>query len=125
MSVADPAIVPDVDIAAVAAKRPLVSVVITTRNRSKLMAEAVESVLAAKDASFDLEIIVVDDGSTDDTQEVLADYPVKVVITSGGVGYRLARNTGLAEAKGDFIQVLDDDDCLTPESLTSLSLIHI
>jgi len=87
----------------------LVSVIITTRNRSRYLREALESVLAVQGAKFHLEVIVVDDGSTDDTPEVLKQYPV-VHLHNGGVGMANARNAGLRAAKGDFVTLLDDDD---------------
>src|SRR5437899_1603331 len=83
----------------------LVSVIITTRNRSKYLREAIESVLAVRSQKFDLEVIVVDDGSTDDTPEVLKQYPV-VHLRTSGIGMANARNTGLRAAKGDFVTLL-------------------
>ena len=95
---------------------PLVSVIITTRNRSKYLKEAIESVLAVQSPKFDLEVIVVDDGSTDDTPEVLKQYPV-VQLRTSGVGMANARNTGLRAAKGDFVTLLDDDDIWLPNNV--------
>jgi len=99
-------------------ERPLVSLVITTRNRSDMVREAIDSALALDNSTFDLEIVVVDDGSTDDTPEVLGDYPVRVVRTTG-VGIGNARTCGLQAATGDFIQFLDDDDVLLPRAIIS------
>ncbi len=70
--------------------KPRATAIITTKNRSTMVVEAVESALAIDTSNLDLEIIVVDDGSTDDTLEVLATYPVKVV-SAGGVGMAAAR----------------------------------
>src|SRR4051794_3079588 len=78
----------------------LVSVIITTRNRSKYLEEAIKSVLAVQSQKFDIEIIVVDDGSTDDTAEVLKQYPL-IHLRTGGIGMANARNTGLQAARGD------------------------
>ncbi len=94
----------------------LVSVVITTRNRSQLLREAIESVLVVKSPTFEIELIVVDDGSTDDTASVLASYPIKVIRTSG-IGMAKARNTGLHAATGDFVTLLDDDDVWLPTNI--------
>lgn len=94
----------------------LVSVVITTRNRSQLLREAIQSVLDIKNPAFNLEIIVVDDGSTDGTLEVLADYPVTLIKTTG-IGMAKARNAGLHAAQGDFVTLLDDDDVWLPNNI--------
>lgn len=94
----------------------LVSVIITTRNRSKYLREAIESVLAVRRETFDLEIIVVDDGSTDDTPEILKRYPVRVIRTTG-IGMANARNTGLRAASGEFVTLLDDDDVWLPNNI--------
>jgi len=94
----------------------LVSVIITTRNRSKSVKEAIESVLAVQSQKFEIEIIVVDDGSTDNTPEVLQRYPVMYVRTNG-IGMANARNTGLRAARGDFVTLLDDDDVWLPNNI--------
>lgn len=94
----------------------IVSVVITTRNRSQLLREAIESVLAVKSRTFEIELIVVDDGSTDDTPSVLASYSVKVIRTSG-IGMARARNTGLHAVTGNFVTLLDDDDVWLPNNI--------
>jgi len=94
----------------------LVSVIITTRNRSKYLKEAIKSVLAVQGQKFDIEIIVVDDGSTDDTPEVLKQYPV-VHLRTSGIGMANARNTGLRAARGDFVTLLDDDDMWLPTNI--------
>ena len=95
----------------------LVSVVITTKNRSKLLKEAIESVLSVQRQKFDLEIIVVDDGSTDDTPEVAKQYPI-TYLRKHDVGMTEARNTGLRAAQGDFVTILDDDDAWMPNNIT-------
>lgn len=100
-------------------ERYLVSVVITTKNRSAMLREAIESVLAVKERrhpKFDIELIVVDDGSTDDTPAVLAQYAVRSFRTSG-VGMAGARNLGLHHATGDFFTLLDDDDAWLPTNI--------
>src|SRR3954467_686876 len=96
----------------------LVSVIITTRNRSKYLKEAIESVLAVCGRKFDIEIIVVDDGSTDDTPEVLKQYSV-VYLRTSGIGMANARNTGLRAATGDFVTLLDDDDVWLPNNIAA------
>lgn len=93
-----------------------ISVVVPTYNRAHLVCEAVDSLLAQ--TRIPDEIIVVDDGSTDDTQEKLRHYqlPVRVLYRDNG-GLSAARNTGLAAATGDLIAFLDDDDTLPPTSI--------
>lgn len=87
-----------------------VSVVIPTRNRAEQVVEAIRS--AARHPSIIGEIVVVDDGSTDDTPTVLASMAVTVVRQNGG-GVSSARNAGLDIATGEWITFLDDDDRLT------------
>jgi glycosyltransferase involved in cell wall biosynthesis len=99
-----------------AADRPKVSVVITTKNRLALLREAIASVHSARSERYELELIVVDDGSTDGTLEYLASSEVKVV-RAGGVGMARARNQGLNAATGDFVTLLDDDDVWLPNNV--------
>lgn len=98
----------------------LVSVVLPVRNRPRLLREAVESVRVQ---SYDRwELIVVEDGSGDDTPEVArsiaAESPEKVSVRSGpGRGPGPAREVGRAVARGEFLQYLDSDDLLLPRKL--------
>jgi glycosyltransferase involved in cell wall biosynthesis len=95
---------------------PTVSVIIPTYNRADCIVAAVESVLAQ--TFRDLEIIVVDDGSTDDTVRRLAAYgpPVRVVTKPNG-GVASARNVGLRLARGRYVAWLDSDDLWLPFKL--------
>ena len=94
---------------------PSVSVVITTYNRSRLLARAIES---AQNAGSDLEVIVVDDCSSDDTSEVCAQIPgIRYVRLNANRGLANARNVGIAESSSEFIAFLDDDDLRLPGSL--------
>src|SRR5262245_50677398 len=93
-----------------------VSVIIPTYNRAALIVESVESVLAAV-ATGD-EVIVVDDGSTDDTAKVLSAYESSiryVRVPNGGVG--AARNLGIREARHDLVAFNDSDDLWLPDRL--------
>lgn len=93
-----------------------ISVVVPTYNRAKLVTEAIDSLLSQTRVPD--EIIVVDDGSTDDTLTTLQRYPLPVrVIERENGGLAVARNTGLEHATGDLIAFLDDDDTLTPRSI--------
>ncbi|MBI4636038.1 MAG: glycosyltransferase [Candidatus Rokubacteria bacterium] len=95
---------------------PLASLIIPTFNRAKLVAEALESALAQTLAP--LEVIVVDDGSTDDTPSVLARYAARVhCLRQPNRGQSAARNAGLATARAPYVAFLDDDDLLHPEKL--------
>ncbi len=95
---------------------PLVSVVIPTYNSGSYVVEAIESVLAQTYKNF--EILVVDDGSTDDTKEVLVKYEGKIryLYKSNG-GVSLARNYGIEHSAGDYVAFLDADDVWLPEKL--------
>lgn len=97
---------------------PKVSVVIPTYNRGYIVREAIESVLAQTFGDF--EVIVVDDGSADDTAEKIAairDSRVRYIRQSNA-GVSAARNRGVAEARGEIISFLDSDDLWKPEKLT-------
>ncbi|VAV83415.1 hypothetical protein MNBD_DELTA01-505 [hydrothermal vent metagenome] len=94
-------------------KEKMVSVIIPTYNRAGYLIEAIESVL--NQTYNDIEIIVVDDGSSDDTQEKLKPYKDKieyVYIENGGPAR--ARNVGMQMARGKYIAFLDSDDLYYP-----------
>jgi glycosyltransferase involved in cell wall biosynthesis len=99
--------------------RPRVSVIVPTYDRKELVVEAVDSVLAQ--TMEDFEVVVVDDGSTDGTPEVLAkryagEPRVRVVRRANG-GPAAARNTGLDAARADAIAFLDSDNVYLPDHL--------
>ena len=95
---------------------PLVSAVIPTFNGERFVGQAIESALAQTYAN--LEIIVVDDGSTDATQEVVARYGGRVAcLRQPNAGVSAARNRGIREARGDLIAFLDQDDAWYPEKI--------
>jgi len=99
---------------------PRLSLVIPTHNRALLIGDTLDSALG-QSLPF-AEIIVVDDGSTDNTLEVLAPYAgrVQVIqIVKGGV--QRARNMGVAAAKGDYIVLCDSDDLLEKDYVSTIS----
>ena len=86
---------------------PLVSVIIPTFNRAYCLAETIHSVLTQSG----FELIVVDDGSTDDTQKVLKNFSdIRVIHLRENRGVSYARNRGIEEARGSLISFLDSDD---------------
>src|SRR5437867_1708261 len=95
---------------------PKVSIVIPTYNYGRYVVEAVESVL---NQSFqDREVIVVDDGSTDDTRERLERFRGRIrYIYQRNKGLPAARNTGIRAARGAYVAFLDSDDLWLPEKL--------
>jgi len=93
-----------------------VSVVIPTYNYGRFLGAAIESALGQSYPP--LEIIVVDDGSTDDTPDVAARYAGKIrYVRKENAGVSAARNTGVAHATGDLVAFLDADDRWLPEKL--------
>lgn len=96
--------------------KPKVSVIIPTYNRASILIEAIVSVLNQTFQPF--EIIVVDDGSTDNTAQVIKPYSESVFyIRTENQGVSSARNRGIIEAKGDWVAFLDSDDTWHPEKL--------
>jgi glycosyltransferase involved in cell wall biosynthesis len=94
----------------------VVSVIIPTHNRAKLLCNTIESVLAQ--SYHPVEIIVVDDGSTDDTAEMIERYGDRVrYIKQPNQGVGVARKTGFYASSGDYISFLDDDDLLLPNKI--------
>lgn len=94
----------------------IVSVIIPTYNRSKIVESAIRSVL--NQSYKDYEIIVIDDGSTDGTMEYLESLhlPIKIISKQNG-GVASARNAGIKAAQGDYIAFLDSDDSWLPDKL--------
>src|SRR5438874_12024057 len=96
---------------------PRVSVIIPTFNGSALLGESIASVLAQTYQDF--ELIVVDDGSTDNTSGVVASFATKQIryIHQVNRGVGAARNTGAKAANGELLVFLDHDDLLLPDCL--------
>ena len=95
---------------------PRIAVIIPTYNRSELLKAALDSVLSQK--YKDLETIVVDDGSEDDTSELVGQYPQCRYIKLEHSGLpAVARNAGIRRTKADFVAFLDSDDEWLPQKL--------
>ena len=103
---------------------PEVSVIVPTRNRSQRLAVALRSALQQR--GVDLEVVVVDDGSTDDTPAIISDWSAQIddddlcvrFIRQPNQGADVARNTAVDASSGEFIQFMDSDDILHPAKLT-------
>lgn len=96
---------------------PLISVVIPCYNQARYLGDAIRSVL--EQGGQGVEIIVVNDGSTDDTLTIVAQFPGVRCITQENRGLAAARNTGLAHCRGELVVFLDADDRLLPGALES------
>lgn len=96
---------------------PLVSVVIPTFNRAWILPEAIESVLSQTFENY--ELIIVDDGSTDNTLPLLNACKDIRVVSQENKGVSAARNSGIDAAAGDYLAFLDSDDLWLPEKLGS------
>lgn len=97
---------------------PKISVIIPTYNRAEFIGRAIGSVLCQ---SFeDLELIVVDDASTDQTQQIveqIKDKRIKIIRHENNKGAPASRNTGIKSSRGEYIGFLDDDDEWLPDKL--------
>jgi len=104
------------------APAPRLSVIVPAFNVDHYLAESVESILAQ--SYRDLEIVVVDDGSTDGTAAVARDYADRLanvrVVTTPNRGLGAARNLGLQHARGELIAFVDSDDTVLPEAYASM-----
>ncbi len=95
---------------------PLISCIVPVFNGERYLAEALESIFAQTHRP--IEIIVIDDGSTDGTPDVAARFKSSIkYIRQTNAGPPAARNRGLSEAESDFIAFLDADDLWHPEKL--------
>ena len=102
---------------------PLFTVFVPTYNRAGTLRRTLDSV--ARQTCRDLELVIIDDGSTDDTAELVAewrrgvDFPVRYV-QQANQGQHAAQNRGVQEARGELFVKLDSDDALTPRALAIL-----
>lgn len=102
---------------------PLLSIIIPVYNTSQYIRECLKSVI--EQSLKNIEIICVDDGSTDASLSILLEYAHKdsriSIYTQNNSGQSVARNNGIKVANGEYVQFLDSDDLLLPESLTELT----
>lgn len=101
-------------------RKPLVSVIIATYNRAALLQEALASIFGQLGIGidFDLEVIAVDDASTDLTSQVTKRFsPLRYIKLDSNVGLPAARNVGIRASTGEYIAFLDDDDLWLPHKL--------
>ena len=96
-------------------QHPLVSVIIPVHNGGRYLRAALESVFAQTYRPF--EVIVVDDGSTDDSGVIAQSFHDVRYIHQANQGVAAARNNGIEAARGEFFAFLDQDDLWTPEKL--------
>ena len=98
---------------------PKASVVIATYNRPQYVCQTIDSILSQ--AFQDLEIIVVDDGSRDETRQILAQYGNRIrYFYRPNQGVCAARNFGFTKTSGEYVAFMDDDDLWLPETLEKL-----
>ena len=102
----------------------MVSVIMPVYNAADTLAETIESVLSQQEVEF--ELIVVDDGSTDNSKEIVlkyaSEYPCLRIFSQENQGTAVARNKAIEKANGELIAPIDADDLWSP---LKLSLIHI
>ena len=101
---------------------PFVSVLIDTYNHERFIEEAIQSVLSQDFPASEREILVVDDGSTDRTPEILAKFSPQIrILRKSNGGQASAFNHGIPECRGELIAFLDGDDWWAPNKLTSVT----
>lgn len=103
---------------------PRISVVMPVYNVELYVADAIRSVL--RQSFTDFELIVVDDGGTDGSMDIVRSFhdPRIRIVSQPNRGLAGARNTGIAAARGDYVALLDSDDCFHPDKLR-LHFIHL
>ncbi|MFC1945253.1 glycosyltransferase [Chloroflexota bacterium] len=99
---------------------PFVSVVIPAYNAAATISDAIEAVMAQDYPDNRLEVIVVDDGSTDQTREIVRQYPVRLVHFDRNMGPSAARNAGAGQASGEIFAATDADDKVDRGWLTNI-----
>ena len=99
---------------------PSVSVIIPVKNRSEDIRNCLRSLLSLDYPADSLEVIVIDDGSTDDTRKVIDSFPVRSVYLNQTLGASACRNRGVKEARGELIAFIDSDCLVDPNWLKEL-----
>ncbi len=94
---------------------PSITVVIPTRDRGPALVEGIESILSQDYPSDRIELIVIDDGSVDETQKLVSAFSCKLLTNASSRGQSYCRNLGAREAKGEILAFLDDD-CVAGQS---------
>jgi len=104
---------------------PLVSVIMPAFNTAQYIGEAVDSVIAQSWSNW--ELIIIDDGSTDGTRDILQTYHDRriSIVEQENRGVSAARNLGLKQARGEFVTFLDSDDALPPKSLEARAMLLV
>jgi glycosyltransferase involved in cell wall biosynthesis len=97
-------------------RKPVVSVIVPCYNCRQFVSEAIESALAQSYAN--VEIVVVDDGSTDGSPEIVQSYPV-LLLQQSHQGVSAARNLGIRASHGEYLVFLDSDDRLLPDGVAA------
>ena len=97
--------------------KPLISVMIPTYNNAKYIKQAIESIYVQN--YYNIEIIVVDDGSTDNTKEIVQQYKYIRYFYIDHKGISVARNTAIEKSRGEYIAFLDSDDYWLPNKLNT------
>jgi len=97
----------------------LVSIIINNYNYERFLAEAIDSALAQ--TYEDVEVIVVDDGSTDNSRQIIAEYGDRIIPILQANGKQAAAfNSGFARSQGEIIIFLDSDDYLVPQAVAEI-----
>lgn len=94
-------------------KEPLISVIIPVFNGEAYLRERLKETL--NQTYKNLDVIVVNDGSTDNSAQIAQEFPVRIVNLPKNRGLSVARNTGIDHAKGEYIQFMDVDDSINPD----------
>lgn len=94
-------------------EEPLISVIIPVYNGEKYVKQCLENMMSQ--SYKNLEVIVIDDGSTDNSAEIAQGYPVKITRLQKNSGLSVARNTGMDTAEGEYIHFMDVDDAINPD----------
>jgi cellulose synthase/poly-beta-1,6-N-acetylglucosamine synthase-like glycosyltransferase len=104
--------------------RPFITALIDTYNQESLIADAIQSVVGQDFPASETEILVVDDGSTDNTPDIVQKFRPRVrYVRKGNGGQASAFNVGIREAQGEIVAFLDGDDWWAPGKLTAVASV--